>query len=172
MKIIRIFENRLLAFHYDEEEENEYERLMGLWTDPLYVRNFLRERLSFDKIDELAMDILADGKKLDSDLEALSRNTKLKMEFAFRPLHNQEYQVRALSKQKARKNYLRLYALQIDSDCFVITGGAIKLTHLMEDSPLTLTELAKLEKARSFLQDNGIRDVDSFFEFIIEQDEE
>ncbi|MBK8833138.1 MAG: hypothetical protein IPN60_20280 [Saprospiraceae bacterium] len=60
-----------------------------------------------------------------------------------------------MSKQKARKNYLRLYAIRIDEDCFVITGGAIKLTHLMEDSPHTSKELTKLEKARSFLRGAG-----------------
>lgn len=42
----------------------------------------------------------------------------------------------------------------------------------MEDSPHTSKELTKLEKARSFLREQGIMDVDSFFEFEIEQADE
>jgi hypothetical protein len=44
---------------------------------------------------------------------------------------------------------LRLYALKIDKDCFVITGGAIKVSQKM--------------------QENGVFDSESFFELLSEQ---
>ena len=173
MKIVRIFGNRLFAFQYEGEEDNEYDRLMDLWTDPVYIRDFLKGNLpSGLQLNEAIKVIRDDSEKLDDALAALARDNMLKVETFFKPLHNQEYHVPLLSKQKARKNYLRLYAIRIDEDCFVITGGAIKLTHLMKDSPHTSKELAKLEKARSFLREQGISDVDSFFEFEIEQADE
>ena len=42
MKIVRIFGNRLYTFQYEGEEDNEYDRLMDLWTDPVYLRDFLQ----------------------------------------------------------------------------------------------------------------------------------
>lgn len=173
MKIARIFGNRLYAFQYEGEEDNEYDRLMDLWTDPVYLRDFLQGNLaSGESVNEVIMAIRDDSESLDDAIAAAAADRNQKMETFFKPLHNEEYHVRSLSKQKARKNYLRLYAIRIDEDCFVITGGAIKLTHLMEDSPHTSKELTKLEKARSFLREQGIMDVDSFFEFEIEQADE
>lgn len=173
MKIVRIFGERLFAFQYEGEEYNEYARLMGLWTDPLYLRDFLKENLpSGESLNDMIMAIRKDSENFDDAIAAVAADNNQKMDVFFKPLHNQEYHVRSLSKQKARKNYLRLYAIRIDKDCFVITGGAIKLTHLMEESPQTRKELAKLEKARFFLKDQGITDVDSFFEFEIEQADE
>lgn len=82
-------------------------------------------------------------------------------------MRNSEYQFQILSLQKGRKNYLRIDALRIDDDCFVITGGAIKLTHLMEEREHTANELQKLEVAKQFLKANDIYDSDSFYEFLL-----
>lgn len=40
MKIIRIFADVLFAFHYDNKVSNEYERLMDLWTDVAFLKQF------------------------------------------------------------------------------------------------------------------------------------
>lgn len=85
----------------------------------------------------------------------------------FRPLYNNEYQQKQLSLRKGRERLLRLYAIRIDVNCFVITGGAIKLTRSMQDRWHTKLELVKLERAKAFLTDNGIFDSDSYFEFLI-----
>lgn len=70
--------------------------------------------------------------------------------------------------QKGRQNCLRLYAIKIDEETFVITGGAIKLPlhHLMEDRDHTIKELQKIKKAQDYLRANQIFDEDSFFEFL------
>jgi len=84
------------------------------------------------------------------------------------PLHNSEYQVKILSHQKGRQHCLRLYAIRIDEDTFVITGGAIKLPlhHLMEDREHTRIELQKIKRVQDYLKANQITDEDSFFEFL------
>ncbi len=89
-------------------------------------------------------------------------------EIFFKSLHNQEYKPKPVSKQKGRKSYLRIYALKIDTNCYVITGGAIKFILLMEERLHTKQELIKIEKCRNYLKENGVLDIDSFYEFLEE----
>lgn len=46
-----------------------------------------------------------------------------------------------------------------------MTGGAIKLTATMAEREHTLLELAKMEKVRNFLLDEGIVDKESFIDY-------
>lgn len=91
------------------------------------------------------------------------------MEEFFKPLDNQEYHIVELSKQKGRKNYLRLFAIKIDNNCFVITGGTIKFHHLNKDRPHTKKEMQKIDRCRDYLKDNGVFNSASFYEFLNEQ---
>ena len=75
----------------------------------------------------------------------------------------------AFQKGKLKENILRYYAIKLDENCFVITGGAIKMSQTMQEHPDTTNELKKLEKARAYLKQNGVFDEDSFFELLIEQ---
>ncbi len=70
-----------------------------------------------------------------------------------------------MQKSKARYKkspWLRLYAIRIASDLFVITGGAIKLTKLMEEREHTQKELCKLDLVKNFLFDQGLLDKEDF----------
>ena len=111
-----------------------------------------------------------DAISIDEQLIRITETTNESLSPFFKPLHNQEYQVKILSLQKGRRYCLRLYAIKIDEDTFIITGGAIKLPlhHLMKDREHTRIELQKLEKAKSYLKENGVFDEDSFFEFLKE----
>lgn len=83
----------------------------------------------------------------------------------FQPLNNNEYTLKPLQKSKARgnreKRWLRIYAIRFAANCFVITGGAIKVTLGME-APYLQEELLKLEKVRQFLVDHDVRDQTDF----------
>ncbi len=175
MKIVSIFAENLFALHYEGEAENEYERLLNLWNDPEYVYDFLKSnRLDFPtttNIEIIAKDIFIDADYIDKTLIKITQSTTESLSYFFRPLRNSEYQFKILSLQKGRKNYLRLYAIKIDNNTFVITGGAIKLPlhHLMEEREHTLAELSKLKRVKQYLDENGVFDDDSFFEFFTEQ---
>jgi hypothetical protein len=172
MKIVSIFANKLFAFHYKHERENELARILNLWNDSAYLFQFFNENkqdVDPNRIVELIEQISSDALIIDELLLRLSNSENEKLESFFKPLNNLEYQqFKVLSLQKGRKNYLRIYALKIDENCFVITGGAIKLTHFMKDREHTLAELNKLEKAKQFLKENGVFDSDSFYEFLTE----
>ena len=170
MKIVRIFGEKLFAFHYANEDENELGRLLDLWSDVGYLYQFLKENkqdIGSLSIGKLTEQIISDAEYINDFLERLSNNENEKLEYFFKPLYNSEYQFQLLSLQKGRKNYLRIYALRIDENCFVVTGGAIKLTHMMEDREHTARELQKLKVAKQFLKDNDIYDSDSFYEFLL-----
>jgi hypothetical protein len=171
MKIVHIFEGKLFTFHYLDEAENELKRLLNLWNDSEYLYQFVNENKKDTKnipTEALIEQIKKDAAVIDEILYKLATSNVENLDIFFKQLDNKEYQVINLSKRKGRKNYLRLYALKIDTNCFVITGGAIKFTLLMEEREHTKKELQKLDKCRQFLKNNGIFDSDSFFEFLNE----
>lgn len=70
-----------------------------------------------------------------------------------------------LSKEKAKgkrvsghASWLRIYAIKLGDGVYLVTGGAIKLTHLMQERRHTIIELERMEMVRNYLLDNGIID--------------
>lgn len=146
----------------------------GYWIygDTEYVREFLlankQDIPKHKSIEQYIKHIRQDAIAIDEQLIVITEEQEEKLSYFFQPLRNSEYQVKLLSLQKGRQNCLRLYAIKIDADTFVITGGAIKLPlhHLMEDRDHTINELQKIKKAQDYLRANQIFDEDSFFEFL------
>jgi len=169
MKIVHIFATRLFSFHYHDEQDNELDRLLNCWSDVEYVYNFLKQNskdIQNITIEELTEQIISDANEIDDILYKLSTDEGQNLQTFFKQLNNQEYQLQTLSRQKGRRNYLRVYALKIDDNCFVITGGAIKLTLRMDEREHTIKELQKLEKCRQYFNENSVFDSDSFYEFL------
>lgn len=177
MKIVSIFATKLFAFHYPGVKKNELKRLLELWKQVSYVYQFVKqhEKDTPSNITPavLVQQIIADRNLIDDTLIKLSQkpsNNAPTLDTFFKPLHNTEYSnFKELSLRKGRVNYLRIYAIKIDDDCFVITGGAIKFAHLMKGSKHTIEELSKLEKCKQFLKDKGVFDTDSLTDFLNEQ---
>ena len=61
---------------------------------------------------------------------------------------------------------MRLYAIKVDENCFLITGGTIKFHHLMRERPHTALELEKINQCKDYLKENSVFDAESFVEFI------
>lgn len=180
MKIVPIFEDKLHAFHYEGEEENEYDRLINSWYDPTYLYEFLTEHEADWQQNkdsqkctkqQLVNLLLDDAEYIDDKLIEITESNEKQLSDFFKPLDNKEYKCDVqLSMQKGRKSYLRLYAIRIDDNIFVITGGAIKFHHLMEDKEHTKIELAKIKKARDYLKSQSVLDEDGFNDFLNEQE--
>jgi hypothetical protein len=173
MKIIPIFADKLYSFQYGNETNCEYFRLIDNWNDTVYIYNFYNDNLSkiknnsylenhqtledfSDFIFDLAMD-------LDEYLNELTQNNDLNS--FFKPLSEAKYEI-SIGKFKGRQNILRLYALKIDENCFIITGGGIKLTQTMDQDENLKRELLKLSQCQAYLKENFIDNSDTFFEFI------
>lgn len=114
--------------------------------------------------DNLRMQCLILDISPDADLDKL-----------FRPLHNSRINEMLLGKEKARiKNrsqhasWLRIYAIKLEPGCYIVTGGAIKLTRTMQEREHTLQELNKMEQVRNYLISEGAIDADGFEDLLSE----
>lgn len=173
MKIVRIFADQLFAFHYDSETMNELRRLLTLWNNTAYLHEFVTNNKSDvpknRPTQAIVFQLIDNANDIDDTLNEISSDPERNLEEFFKPLDNQEYHIVELSKQKGRKYFLRLFAIKIDNNCFVITGGAIKFHHLNKDRPHTQIEMQKIDRCRDYLKDNNVFDADSFYEFLNEQ---
>lgn len=166
MKIVCIFADQLFACHYEGEEDNEYDRLMELWTDVEFLSNYAKEN-NIPDVRKFVMNALQGAEQIQNLLEEINQNKKPFTTY-FEPLQYSEInRVLSLQKGKIRKNILRLYAIKLDDTCFLLTGGAIKMSQTMQGHPDTNRELEKLKQVRAYLKDNGVFDEDSFFELFI-----
>lgn len=170
MEIVPIFADQLFSFHYEDEKYNEYDRLMALWSNVKYLKKYAEKNGETDVkgfVKKHLMDIEA-----IQDLLAEIEDGNEPLEHFFRPLFDSELGIKILSLQKGKieeyKNTLRIYAIKIDENCFLITGGAIKMSQKMQDHPDSNNELSKINKAKEYLKDNDVVDEDSFYEFIKE----
>ncbi len=171
MEILRIFEGKLYAFRYDNEEyeyddDTEYDRLIELWTDVEKLK-ILADKYSIADVDTFVETVPDNAEEIRDFLDDLE-NSNEPLETYFQPLSDSErgFKILSLQKGKLKRNKLRLYAIKIDDNCFVITGGAIKLAQTMQEHPETNEELLKLNRAKLFLDSNGIIDKDSFYEYL------
>ena len=61
------------------------------------------------------------------------------------------------AKANVRHPIIRIYAIELEDETFVVTGGTLKLTKTMEGENFD-NELKKLERVKKFLKDNNIID--------------
>jgi hypothetical protein len=174
MKLVPIFiaqdsEDGLWSIHLDGELQSEFERFFDLVNDTEWLHNFF----DLNKADlhsgffgtlnlgEAVVRTLEEAEEMESTIYDFSEQGfdggLNNLQHLFKPLNNFEYTITKHQKSKARirKGWLRLYAIRLAKNCYLVTGGAIKLTQDMKRGHLQ-EELKKLEQAKHFLRDNGI----------------
>jgi len=170
-----VWNEEICSFFEDKEIGNidEFERVFSLWSNPLYLDNFF-----FDNQDYLLKAYWSKKTFPINDLPKITREISIKfekelnknkfIESKFQSLDDNDTKIIELSKAKAKRNWLRLYAIKISDNRFLITGGAIKLTYKMKDHVSTRDELKKLEKTKNYLVELGVIDGDSFDDALYE----
>jgi hypothetical protein len=174
MKLVPIFvsqdsEEGLWSIHLDGESQNEFDKFFDLMNDIEWLHNFFEQNKAdlhggffgsisirvavprtLDEVEEMENSLFDYSEQgfggSDSNLQHL-----------FKPLNNFEYTITTHQKSKARvrKGWLRLYAIRLAENCYLVTGGTIKLTLDMKRDHLK-HELKKLEQTKQFLRNNGI----------------
>ena len=172
IKIVSTFVRGLYAFRYSGEEFDELERLFYEWNDIEILHDFFEEnkndlRFFHVNMDEAIIETRKEVAGLRKKLMVLSSKVNTDLDSIFVNLDDSELKIVELAKQKSKRRWLRLYAFLIDTNTYVITGGAIKLTHKMNERPHTNEELIKLDICRNYLKEQGVFDVDSFNELNI-----
>jgi hypothetical protein len=171
MKIVNTFVEGLWSLKYEGEKFYELEKLIEQWTDYEYLLNFYTENEKdlyyFNLTVEEAVEItISETNNLIIFLDKLvSKNIKT-LDSVFKPLDDLEFRVIELSKQKAKRRWLRLYAIKIETNNYVITGGAIKLSLKMQERENTKQELMKLNMCKNYLQAENVFDLESFYDLI------
>lgn len=171
-------DGRIWAVRYDGDTDNALYQLLDHWSDVIWLREFFKENASdlagfyhIDDIDQAVEDTLDDSEQIEDRLLDMSPEENLD-EF-FHPLENFRTVEILLGKEKGRlkrvvrhSSWLRIYAIKLESDCYIITDGAIKLTFRMEERPHAKAELVKLDRVRNFLLSEGIIENDSFVDYV------
>lgn len=138
MQIVSIFEGSLYAVRFDGEEDDELTRLLELWNDAEYLNKFYEKNREILKVNPTTFlsEIQANVLVIIKDFKYLKENIN-EIDNFFEPLSENERRTRFLRTK--RRQYvlehigLRLYALQIENGCYMITGGAIKITKTMQE---------------------------------------
>jgi hypothetical protein len=176
MEIVRIFGENLFAFKYSGESYDEFRRIFNSWADPEYLEDFFENNKSdlingyydIHTVEGAIFETYDHAVYLENRLLLLSEQSsseQLKgLEEIFKPLHNSQTKILQLNKCKAQQNWLRLYALRVDKNVYIITGGTIKLTRTMQERAHTMQELDKISQCREFLLSKGIVRVESLIE--------
>jgi hypothetical protein len=173
MEILPIFAPYLYAVKYENEALDELERLFDEWSDIEKLESFFEtnyEDLKYFKIDvdEAILESIKEANAFRHKILELAKKENPDLDSIFKNLDNKEVRIFELIKQKSKRRWLRIYAIRIDTNVYLITGGAIKLTLQMADRLHTQKELDKLERCRNYLKDNQVFDNDSFKEMLNE----
>ena len=178
----RILEGKdhLWAVRDMEKPKNELALLFDSWNDIGFLMDFFMENLDdlkqffhIQRISDAIDDTMDDAEELQRLILDIPYTENL--DELFTPLGSADLTIRELTREKARNwdrighaSWLRVYAVRLEKNVFVVTGGAIKLTRSMQERPHTQEQLDKLNSCRQYLLDNGVFDADSFISLIEE----
>lgn len=173
--------NHLWAVRDEKKEADELALLFRQWSNANYLLDFFLANLDdlqgffhVKKISEAIMDTMEDARSLERLILEFPYTEQL--DGLFHPLSLSDNRLHELTREKARNwnrarhpSWLRIYAIRVDPNVYIITGGAIKLTATMQERAHTQMELNKLNACRDFLQQHGVFDKDSFIDYIEEE---
>lgn len=178
MKFSRIIEgyDHLWAVKNDNEDFDELTILFRKWNNGEYLFDFfmehfddLKDYFHIERLDEAVSDTFEDAEALQELVLDFPYTEHL--DNLFKPLGSSDSRLRELSREKARNwnrsrhaSWLRIYAIRLEPNVYIVTGGAIKLTRTMQEREHTALELKKLDSCKNFLKANGVFDCDSFVE--------
>ena len=178
MEFVRIIEScdHLWAVKVKNRVDDELTELFNKWNNVEYLLNFftenfddLRSFFHIERISEAISDTMDDADCLEKLILEFPYTENL--DEIFKPLDITDSRRVELSREKARNwdrsrhpSWLRIYAIRLEPNVYVITGGAIKLTRTMQEREHTAVELDKLNRCKAFLKANNIFDRDSFVE--------
>lgn len=177
MKIIDTFEiikHSLYAVVFDNEpKKNEFGRLMDFWNDAISLNEFFEEHeddlndpfWNGITIEDAIFKTQREAKALEQLLLEYANGKTLNLSMLFKPLSDKDIGD-DLERDKVRvaekNSWIRIYAIRIEVNLFVICGGAIKLRKTINDRPYLIQELTKLDITKRYLQDKDDDELELF----------
>jgi hypothetical protein len=180
MEIVEIYENWLYSIQFDEEELNEFERVFNEWHDLDYLENFFETHAEYlesdfwaksglhaDTPNINAIRVIQEAENLEKYIKRLVKNTskgkKPDLDTYFHFLDGKYKCVWTLEPVKSygthRPSLLRLYAIKLEHNCYLIVYGGIKLGETIQSSPVLKDHVFdKIDKVLNYLKANSISD--------------
>ncbi len=182
MQFVRIISgyDHLWAVKNPTKEYDELTDLFEKWNNADYLLDFflsnmddLKDFFHIEHVSDAIQDTFDDADALEELIMEFPYTEQL--DDLFKPLDITDATSVELTRQKARNwdrlqhaSWLRVYAIRLESNVYVITGGAIKLTRTMQEREHTTIELEKLNRCKTYLRANGVFDKDSFIDLNLE----
>lgn len=148
-----------------------FTKCFSQWEDVSYVREYLKLHLPANNyyglgLKEAAKKVLKESQAFYSEILKIARNEipnqKLD-EYIFHPLHEKDdFDIPLLSAKaygaKGKKSFLRIYAIRLSDESYLVIGGLIKLHRSLQDSEEGRNILEQLKKWTEYLRKNNIDD--------------
>ena len=181
MKIVDIFahvKNTLLAVQFESNDCDEFTLAFRNWSDTEYLEDFFENNkkdlqsgfYGAITIEDAIFSTIEEATQFEEEIRKVAKIGKFKtndslQDLVFYPLHKND-QNYILQESKAYgpddKSWLRIYAVRINPECFVVSGSAIKLTASMGDQDHTAIQLKKLKITAAYLKENDLLNEDDF----------
>ncbi|QRR00773.1 hypothetical protein [Dyadobacter sandarakinus] len=179
MKIVeltRIIPETLWAARFEGNEENEFDRAFDCWNDPEYLDAFftthrqdlVKDFYGYCSINQAISITLSEADAFERQLLSVAQGQVLDRRLGdiFKPLDKTERIKIVNEKSKAygtgAKSWLRIYAVRLHYEFFVISGSAIKLTKTMNEREHLQEELKKQGVLVKFLREMNIETVEDW----------
>ena len=175
MEIEEIYKPYIYSIKYDGQVLSEFDRLFDAWNDITEVVEFMRSH------QEFLNNPIWGERYIPESAARKVRDEAIELEKLFGELCNNadhgetpdfdsyfkflggKYQVYEYIPMKSygtgRPSFLRMYAIKLKNNLYVITGGGIKLADKIQDSPdLQNHVIQNIDKVRAWLIQSGIID--------------
>lgn len=178
LNIQEIYPPYIYSIKYDEQSDNEFDRLFDNWNDVNFVSKFMEDHQEYlgasiwQKIhtpEDATRQVLDEAEDLIKLFDELYENTQsgINPDFDTHFYHLEGKYVYSIEWQPMksygtnRPSMLRIYAIKMGKNIYLITGGGIKLSRTIQESPdLQDHVLQNIDKVIEFLKRNGIYDSD------------
>lgn len=173
MDLISIFADKIWSVRYDGDQDSIFDILYERFTDVEFLHNFYKKHTNeiSNSIwknrteEEFVTEVMREANSFFERLEKIDETVQYNFDSEFMPLSDNPQSLEWVFEKKKAKgkgpnsswpSYLRLYAVKIDENKYIITGGGIKLVLKMQESEYLNEELNKIEKVVKWLKEKGV----------------
>ncbi len=179
MKIVeltRIIPKTLWAARFEGNDENEFDRTFTQWENSEYLdafftaheRDLVKEFYGYCSVSQAVSITMSEADAFERQLLSVAQGQDLEKRLGdiFKPL-DKSVRIKIVNeKSKAygtgAKSWLRIYAVRLNYNFFVISGSTIKLTKTMNEREHLQNELKKLDVLVKFLKELNIETVEDW----------
>jgi hypothetical protein len=175
VEIVEIIPPYLYSVKYDDEQLDEYHRMFRDWHEVGYLAEFFRLNADylqqpfwkgyFAEPEDAAKDVIVDATALERHLNQLAENADNgetpDFESYFHPLDGKYvYEWRLIPMKgygMGKPTFIRLYAIRLEANCFLLVYGGLKLADTIQNSPVLNKEVFKrIDQTLAYMKREGI----------------